>query len=156
MNKNTLRKIIKEEIQTVLTGKPIVDVNFHTTFKCDINIKTLVLKFLYFIAKRLNINSQFTIILTKSRENLPTLAAFSIEDSSIFIYVKMRNVADVLRSIAHELVHKEQKDVGKFEVGDKIQDIGGTIENEANAKAGALVKAFSYSNREIYEMNFGE
>lgn len=153
-----IRKIIKEEIENVLNTMPIVNISIHFDFECDKNIKIMVYKFLLFISKKLNIKTPFQIYLTKDRKSndISTLALFNIPDSKIFVYVKNRNVADVLRSIAHELVHKEQLDCGKFKYGDYIQDIGGDIEDEANAVAGSIIKAFSYSNIDIYEMNFGE
>lgn len=153
-----IRKLIKEELENVLGTKPAVNVSIQFDFNCDKNTKIMVYKFILFISKKLDIRSEFTICLTKDRHKhgIPTLALFNIPESKIVVYVKNRNVADVLRSVAHELVHKEQMDTGKFKFGDEIQDIGGGIEDEANAVAGSLVKSFSYSNSDVYEMNFGD
>jgi Zn-dependent peptidase ImmA (M78 family) len=49
-------------------------------------------------------------------------------------------LGDILRSIAHELIHQLQHQEGRIEY--PVQDIGGEIEDEANAKAGSLVKTF--------------
>lgn len=153
-----IRKIIKEEIENVLNTPPRVDVSVEFDFKCDKNIKIMVYKFISFISKKLEIKTEFHIYFTKDRKTngIPTLALFNIPESKIMVYVKNRNVADVLRSVAHELVHKEQLDNGKFVYGDMIQDVGGDIEDEANAVAGAIIKEFSYSNSDVYEMNFGD
>jgi Zn-dependent peptidase ImmA (M78 family) len=49
-------------------------------------------------------------------------------------------LGDILRSIAHELVHQMQHEEGRIEY--PVQDVGGEIEDEANAKAGSIVKSF--------------
>jgi hypothetical protein len=54
-----------------------------------------------------------------------------------------------MRSLAHELVHYKQYE--DRELDGEIKDVGGDIENEANAKAGELVKKYGYINRKIYE-----
>lgn len=153
-----IKRIIKEEVENIINTVPIVNISINYDFECDRNIKIIIYKFLFFISKKLNIKTKFQICLTKDRttNNISTLALFNIPESKVFVYVKNRNVADVLRSIAHELVHKEQLDCGKFKYGDYIQDIGGDIEDEANAVAGSILKEFSYSNIDIYEMNFGK
>lgn len=64
-----------------------------------------------------------------------------------------RNLADALRSIAHELVHHKQNLDGKI----KSQDDGKTgsdIENEANAMAGVLMRNYGKINQKIYEIIF--
>ena len=56
----------------------------------------------------------------------------------IKVYGKNRALVDVLRSIAHELVHHKQYENDELK-GD-IPDIGGPIEDEANAFAGRFIK----------------
>lgn len=64
-----------------------------------------------------------------------------------------------MRTLAHELVHLKQLEIGKeekFNDGpDHLKDVGSPNENEANAVAGALVKEFvrTYqSDHDIYEL----
>jgi len=111
-----------------------------------------VLKFTDFIYDKLGIKNPVNITMTDDREKhgLKTLAHFNNDDSKCVVYSKNRNMADILRSIAHELVHKSQFERGQ--IGDKpVQDIGGPIEDEANAVAGQLVKEFGYKNPGIFE-----
>jgi hypothetical protein len=49
-------------------------------------------------------------------------------------------LGDVMRSVAHEMVHKKQYEDDR--IVKPVQDIGGEIEDEANAVAGQLVKKF--------------
>jgi hypothetical protein len=53
-----------------------------------------------------------------------------------------------MRSVAHELVHHQQNENGKLK--GKISNVGGPIEDEANAVAGELLKKYGIDNPEIY------
>ena len=111
----------------------------------------LLNEFLTFCSKKLGISDDFFISLHSNRDKLQTLAQYNLVDNSIDVYVKDRLMADILRSIAHELVHHQQLEDGDIDLNNMPQDIGGHIENEANAIAGQLVKEFGYDNPEIFE-----
>jgi cytidyltransferase-like protein len=69
--------------------------------------------------------------------------------NKIWVYCKNRNMADILRTLAHELVHRKQDEDGRisYESG----KTGSDIENEANAKAGVLLRDFGKQHEEIYQ-----
>lgn len=52
-----------------------------------------------------------------------------------------RALIDIMRTVAHELVHQRQDELGELQ-GQNHPDIGGRVENEANAVAGMLIKQF--------------
>ena len=58
-------------------------------------------------------------------------------------------MADVLRTLAHELVHHKQNEMGKLKIDSG--KAGSDIENEANAKAGILMRDFGKEREEIFE-----
>jgi hypothetical protein len=60
-----------------------------------------------------------------------------------------RNLADVLRTLAHELVHRKQEKEGKLYVG--AGDDGTDIENEANSQAAIIMRKFGKANPIIFE-----
>jgi len=60
-----------------------------------------------------------------------------------------RNLADVLRTLAHELVHEKQKKEGRLYSG--AGDDGTDIENEANAEAAIIMRRFGKANPIIFE-----
>lgn len=60
-----------------------------------------------------------------------------------------RNLADVLRTLAHELVHRKQHKEGKLYHG--AGDDGTDIENEANAEAAVIMRRFGKANPIIFE-----
>jgi hypothetical protein len=74
---------------------------------------------------------------------------FSPESNVIWVYIGDRNMADIFRTLAHELVHRKQDEDGKinYESG----ETGSDIENEANAKAGILLRDFGKKYNGIYD-----
>jgi len=116
------------------------------------DIKKIIALFSKFVDENLSIPHTYKITFTYNHdETLKTHAYYRPDDNSIKIYVKNRCIADVLRSIAHELVHHKQNVENKL--SKPVKDIGGRIENEANLLAGQLVKKFGYENPSlcIYE-----
>ena len=104
--------------------------------------KSIVKNFITYTCKKLNLKKVPTIELVAERIQSMTTGAYDPEKDKIYILAQNRLMADVLRTLAHELVHAMQRETGKFNVGDEVQDAGGSIEDEANAKAGELLKLF--------------
>jgi len=59
-----------------------------------------------------------------------------------------RHPIDVLRTLAHELVHHKQREAGQELNGED----GSNTENEANAKAGELMRKFRTLRPEIFNV----
>lgn len=78
-----------------------------------------------------------------------TFGTFNPNNDKIWLYVKNRNMADLLRTLAHELVHRKQAEDGRLEPNSG--ETGSEIENEANAMAGVLLRKFGEQNENIYE-----
>jgi cytidyltransferase-like protein len=68
-------------------------------------------------------------------------------EEKILVVVHNRNMADILRTLAHELVHHMQNLNGDELNGED----GSETENEANAMAGVLMREFGRENPEIFE-----
>jgi Zn-dependent peptidase ImmA (M78 family) len=58
-------------------------------------------------------------------------------------------MADILRTLAHELVHRKQEEDGRLDINSG--KTGSPIEDEANAMAGILLRNFGKINNGIYE-----
>lgn len=108
-------------------------------------------EFVKFVKKELDLKSVPTISVQNHREGLKTTANYDYtkENKVIKVCSKNRALVDVMRSIAHELVHHKQFEQGRLEV--KPPDIGGEIEDEANAKAGQFIKMFARIDETIYD-----
>jgi hypothetical protein len=73
---------------------------------------------------------------------------------SIVTYVENRNMADVLRTLCHELVHHKQNEEGRLKANSG--ETGSDIENEANATAGIVLREYGKVNSMIYESRLTE
>lgn len=106
--------------------------------------KYAIVKFIKFISDELNLNDPFKVkLVTQRDDDLKTYAYYNPSNGFVKVYCKNRGLADVLRSIAHELIHHHQNQTGKIQ--GPTQDVGGDIEDEANSVAGQLVKKFGYA-----------
>lgn len=111
-------------------------------------------EFILFCADSLPIEGEFEVHLVNSREphGISTTALYEVGNNCCKVYCKNRALADVLRSVAHEMTHMMQDQLGILT--GNIRDAGGFHEDQANAKAGELIKLFAKSSPErkmIYE-----
>lgn len=114
----------------------------------DRSHKYALAKFIKFVNDELNIQNPYKVTLAKKRdEDLKTYAYYNPQNGFIKVYCKDRGMADVMRSIAHELIHHMQNQNGVIQ--GPTQDVGGQIEDEANSVAGQFVKKFGYANPEL-------
>lgn len=81
--------------------------------------------------------------------DLKTTAYYNL-NGFIKVYVKERAKIDIARSIFHELVHHKQNIEHRLTNIEKDGSDGSEIENEANAKAGELVRKYGKLHPEIY------
>ena len=114
--------------------------------------KEIITEFVKFVKGELGIEKCPTIVLQNGKGGLKTTAAYDYSKENKIVKINARNRAlvDVSRSIAHEMVHHKQWEDGRLD-GPKPPDIGGEIEDEANAKAGQFIKMFAKENKSIYE-----
>jgi len=110
-------------------------------------------EFIKFAAKNLglqNLPGSLTLSYdNKQAKNKRTFGFFDPHDKKIWIYVKNRNMADILRTLAHELVHRKQEEDGRLDP--TSGQTGSPIEDEANSMAGVLLRNFGKINNSIYE-----
>lgn len=107
--------------------------------------------FVKFVKGELELKETPKIIVQNGRKDLKTTANYNYAKDGKLIKVngKNRALVDIMRSIAHEMVHHKQYEEGRLEV--KPKDIGGDIEDEANAKAGQFIKMFAKMDETIYD-----
>jgi hypothetical protein len=112
--------------------------------------KGILDKFVLFVKNELELDSVPTIKVQNNRDGLKTTANYDYtkENKIIKVCAKNRALVDVCRSIAHEMVHHKQFEQGRLKV--QPPDIGGEIEDEANAKAGQFIKMYSKEDPNIY------
>ena len=133
--KNTIKEYINEEVSV----------------KSDMDIEKmeLIQKFVDYVCDRLGLQGDVFITLQGSRDGLTTTAQFNTLTNEINIYSNGRHPVDICRSIAHELVHHQQKEEDRLYDG--AGEDGTDIENEANSVAGVMIREFGRENPELYE-----
>ncbi len=117
----------------------------------DENKKEKLNNFVKFVKEQLELKTVPTISIQNHRNGLKTTANYDYtkENKVVKVCMKNRALVDVMRSIAHELVHHKQFEQGRLNT--PPPDIGGEIEDEANAKAGQFIKMFARIDESIYD-----
>jgi Zn-dependent peptidase ImmA (M78 family) len=73
---------------------------------------------------------------------------FEPGSKKIWVFAGNRIMADVFRTLAHELIHRKQEEDGKIQ--NDSGETGSEIENEANSLAGVILREFGKQYEEIY------
>jgi hypothetical protein len=108
--------------------------------------------FVEYASKRLGLNKVPEIKFATDRSwalDRRSFGQYSPNDNTLVVYINNRNMADILRTLGHELIHHKQNELGKLEDGSG--KTGSDIENEANALAGVLMRDYGRINDTIYE-----
>lgn len=108
--------------------------------------------FISFCKERLNIVGEPNIQFTDDRDwavQHRSFGSYNPNTDEITVYIGNRNLADILRTLGHELVHEKQREDRKIEDGSG--ETGSDVENEANAVAGILMRDYGKMNDLIYE-----
>lgn len=122
----------------------------------DSSEKKIIDDFVDFVKKELKIDHDVDVKLQNNKDGIKTTAVYRYQDegdenfeqSHIKVFALGRALVDILRSIAHEMVHHKQNEDGDLK--GKISNVGGPIEDEANSIAGEMIKKFGINNPEIY------
>lgn len=100
-------------------------------------------KFLPFVKKELGLDKLPKIKLLTDPETT-SFGTFNQDTQQIQIVIAERHANDVLRTLAHELVHFKQHLDGQLQ--DHSGETGSNEENEANAMAGIIMRNYNQSN----------
>ena len=106
--------------------------------------------FVKFCCQGLKIKNQPKINLTQEKFD-DTFGFFNADTDQLTIRTQGRHPADVMRTLAHELVHHKQKENGE----DLDGSDGSEHENQANSIAGVLMRRWANRHPEIFE-NFAD
>jgi nicotinamide mononucleotide adenylyltransferase len=116
------------------------------------NETDIVSDFIDFATKALELQDIPEIEFTDDEDvakQMHSLGSYRPDTGKLLVVRGSRMTADILRTLAHELVHRKQAELKPL-----TQDDGATgspIENEANAAAGVLLRQFGQYKPEIFE-----
>lgn len=135
----------KTTVDWNLIKKNILKIQKDIPGMSDEKIK-IIKDFINFTCAKLGMEEPVTVVLRNGRdEYISTTAAYDPNANENHIRCGGRALIDILGSIGHELTHNRQRELGKFKAGDQVQNIGGEIEDEANAIMGVLKKDFTHN-----------
>lgn len=110
--------------------------------------------FIGYCKKELNIQSLPRITMINDKgfvEAHRSFGEYNPGEMSIKVFYLGRNLADVCRSLAHELTHHRQQELDL--IYNEAGETGSDIENDANAMAGIIMREYGKLNSGIYDLD---
>ena len=110
--------------------------------------------FIGFCKAELNIQTLPKISLLNDKsfvEQNRSFGEYNPQTKAIKVVALNRNLADICRSLAHELCHHRQNELDM--IYNEAGETGTDIENDANAMAGIIMRDFGKKNVDVYELN---
>jgi hypothetical protein len=131
------------------------------SFKVDPKLKDFDIEKIYvmrdfikYCVSVLGIDGSVIINLRNDKdEHLETLASYAYDPNGDEVYIRAgkRHIVDIMRSVAHELIHKKQHEKGQL--NNKSGMTGSPQENEANAGAGIIMRNYTKMNPSILDLS---
>jgi len=125
-----------------------MNLNYHQKKKMKI-----LNDFVNFVGNKLDIMDNLPNIKISNDDfaakKMKSFGKYTPDLKEIVVVMVNRNLADVLRTLAHEIVHHKQNLENKLDVNSN--DDGSDIENEANALAAVFMREYGKNNPIIFE-----
>jgi hypothetical protein len=114
----------------------------------DQSTEAVIKKYLPWVCKELGIDKPCDIEFL-DQPMTTSFGTYVPDEKKLYLVVGSRHPVDVMRTLAHELVHYRQDINGELEPG--AGDTGTPQENEANSEAGVIMRNFNKENPEHLE-----
>jgi lambda repressor-like predicted transcriptional regulator len=140
---------VEEDLFTIKWWKSTLEETLTEPQEASDNV---IADFIDFAAKALDLQKVPKITFSDDQElakNMHSLGAYNPKSDELLVVKGPRLTADILRTLAHELVHRKQDELDPLSKEDGAT--GSPIENEANAAAGVLLRQFGKYRPEIFE-----
>jgi hypothetical protein len=112
--------------------------------------EVLLRRFTIFLKRELQISYDIPVVLIDDAEFSKQTMAFGIISDKNIIYLSIinRHPMDIFRTLAHEYFHYKQHIEGRLGSGKP----GSTTENQANAKAGEIIRKYGSQYPELFDL----
>jgi hypothetical protein len=134
---------------------PIIKENFEINIgREDSTIKRYLEEFAEYCYGALEVNNKPIIkVITDDSytEEYKSFGGYIPSDNTIYVSVSKRNLADIMRSVCHEIVHCKQNESGTLEINSG--ETGSNIENQANTIAGIIMRHYGQLKPEIFKLS---
>ncbi len=144
LNRNYLKHSRKSNLEETLT---------EPQDKTD----NIIADFIDFVSQALDLQKVPKITFSDDEslaKQMHSLGVYQPKSDELLVIKGSRLTADILRTLAHELVHRKQAEIGPLSAEDG--KTGSEAENEANAAAGVLLRQFGQYRPEIFEEDVKE
>lgn len=111
----------------------------------------MLTKFTSFAGEKLGIKKLPPVIRDSTIQG--SFGGYIPSEKSIRLSTKERHPLDVLRTLAHELIHHKQNEDGRLSNTAEDGKTGSDIENEANAMAGQIMRHWAKENPDHFSLN---
>jgi hypothetical protein len=116
-----------------------------TRMQFDVILK----RFIVFLKRELRLTYDIPYILIDDSDFAKKNMTFGIMNREIiYISVINRHPVDILRTVSHEFIHYKQVVDGKI----ISSNLGSPAENQANAKAGEIMRKYSKLHPELFDL----
>jgi len=149
LSKNNIPVNVEEDMFTVKWWKKSLD---ETLAEPQDTTDNIIADFIEFASQALDLQQVPKITFTDDEnvaKQMHSLGAYQPSTDKLLVVKGPRLTADILRTLAHELVHRKQVEIRPLSAEDG--KTGSEIENEANAAAGVLLRQFGQYRPEIFE-----
>jgi hypothetical protein len=120
-------------------GRPTTKIQFDAILK----------RFIIFLKRELRFTQDIPLVLIDDAEFSKKNMTFGMmNENTLYISIINRHPMDILRTVAHEFIHHKQVMDGK-----KITSHPGSLaENQANAKAGEIMRKYGRLHPELFDL----
>lgn len=112
----------------------------------------IVKDFVHFCSEELGLTRDPDLRIKRDPEwskRAKTFGRYNPETNQLEVSLSNRHIMDILRTVAHELTHQHQHE--REEVPSHAGETGSEWENEANARAGILMRNYGHAHPELFD-----
>jgi Zn-dependent peptidase ImmA (M78 family) len=117
-----------------------------------IQFDLIIKRFQVFLKRELQLTYDIPVIFVDDVEFSKKIAAFGeiSKENVIHLSIINRHPIDIMRTLAHEYVHyKQHMEKGLIR---KSSHAGSPTENQANAKAGEIMRKYGFLHPELFDL----
>lgn len=135
---------------------PIIKENFEINLATNENstIKKYLEEFAEYCYDILEVNNKPIIkVITDASytTQYSSFGGYSPTENVIYVSVYNRNLADIMRSLCHEIIHSKQNEITVLTQEDGLT--GSDIENQANSISGIIMRYYGQLKPEIFKLS---
>lgn len=134
---------LKDDVEP--TGKAKLRVFVSGNLRLSSEDKKIISDFCKFATSQMGIEQDYKCYVSSSRHfsDIKTTGICLLDRGEIKVYGSKRALADILRSIAHEMFHLRQNELGVVPMKIKNKHFAEPLEWHANAAAGSTLSKFA-------------